>query len=99
MRQQHVRHVLLHPQLMLCSVPIYVLALDLRCGLRWRGLGCAPSGHASFDKRSTDDRAEGTHQPLCVHQVIWEEDVFDMGYACSPVTQGVMADVHDLATR
>ena len=49
-----------------------------------------------FDKRGTDDRAEGAHQPLCVHQVIWEEDVFDVGYACSPVTQGVMADVIEL---
>ena len=45
-RQQNVRHVLLHPLLMLCSVPVCVLALDLRCGLHWRGLDCAPSGHA-----------------------------------------------------
>jgi hypothetical protein len=55
-------------------------------------------GMPEFDKRSTDDRAERTHQPLCVHRVLWEEDVFDMGHACSPVTQGVMGNVHDLAT-
>ena len=55
-------------------------------------------GMPEFDKRSTDDRAEGTHQPLCVHHVVWEEDVFDVGYACSPVTQGVMANVLDSTT-
>jgi hypothetical protein len=55
-------------------------------------------GMPEFDKRSNDDRADGTHQPLCVHQVIWEEDVFDVGYACSPVTQGVMANVLDSTT-
>ena len=55
-------------------------------------------GMPEFDKRSTYDRAEGTHQPLCVHQVILEEDGFDVGYACGPVTEGVMANVLDSTT-